>query len=65
LWNAVAERCELILSQTVVDEAAYFRDSHGTERTIDLRTDITTGQIKVISVSPEEIARFRARFDPL
>lgn len=65
LWNAVVERCELILSQTVIDEAAYFQDSNGTERTIDLQTDITTGRIRVISVSPREIAEFRARFDPV
>lgn len=33
LWSAVVERCELILSQTVIDEADYFQDSAGTERT--------------------------------
>jgi hypothetical protein len=65
LWNAVVERCELILSQTVIDEADYFQDNTSTERTIDLQPDIMAGRIKVISVSSGEIAKFRARFDPV
>jgi hypothetical protein len=65
LWSAVVERCELILCETVVDEADYFQDSAGTERAIDLQPDITSGRIKVISVSSGDIATFRARFDPV
>lgn len=65
LWSAVVQRCELVLSQTVVDEADYFQDSAGVERTIDLQPDITSGRITVISVSSRDIAAFRARFDPL
>lgn len=65
LWNAVVERCELILCQTVVDEADYFQDGTGTERAIDLQPDIASGHIKVISFSSGDVAAFRARFDPV
>jgi hypothetical protein len=65
LWSAVVERCELIVSETVIDEADYFQDSAGVERNIDLQSDIDSGRIRVISVSSREIASFRARFDPL
>lgn len=65
LWSAVVERCDLILSQTVIDEADYFQDSNGTERTIDLQPDITAGRLKVISVSSGDSDAFRARFDPV
>jgi hypothetical protein len=65
LWNAVVQHCELIVSETVIDEADYFQDSAGVERGIDLQSDIESGRIKVISVSATEIASFRAKFDPL
>jgi hypothetical protein len=65
LWNAVVEHCELILSETVIDEADYFVDNTGAERNIDVRPDIDSARIKTVSLSSGEIASFRARFDPL
>ena len=65
LWNAVVERCELILSETVVDEADFFVDDKDVEHRIDLQPDIDAGRIRVISISASDIASFRGKFDPL
>jgi hypothetical protein len=65
LWNAVVERCELTLCQTVVDEASYYVDNAGIRCTIDLQPDIAAGRVTIISVSSANIGAFKARFDPL
>jgi hypothetical protein len=65
IWNSVVERCELILSQTVIDEADYFVDGEGVERGIDLQPDIAASRIRVVSVPSSGIASFRSRFDAL
>src|SRR5437870_1920669 len=65
VWNSVVERCELVLAETVVDEADYFVDGAGVEHRIDLQPDIAAGRIRVVSVSASEIGSFRGRFDPL
>jgi hypothetical protein len=65
LWNAVVERCELTLSQTVVDEASYYVDNAGIRCAIDLQPDIAAGRITIISVSSANIGTFKAKFDPL
>lgn len=65
LWSSVVERCELILSETVVDEADYFVDDEGVEHRIDLQPDIDAARIRVFSTAAGEIAAFRRRFDPL
>ena len=58
--NSVVERCELVLAETVVDEADYFVDGAGVEHRIDLQPDIAAGRIRVVSVSASEIGSFQA-----
>jgi hypothetical protein len=65
LWNTVVERCELILPETVVDEADFFRDDSGVEHGIDLQPDISAGRVRTVAMSVTEVAAFRAQFDPL
>jgi len=65
LWDEVVERCELILSETVVGEADFFVDSRGVEHAIDLRPDADAGRIRVIALTLAEITAFRSQFDPL
>lgn len=65
LWDAVVERCELILADSVVDEADFFVDSKGVERAIDLQPDVAAGRIRVIALTLTEITAFRSQFDPL
>jgi len=65
LWSQVVEHCELILPETVVDEADFFVDSLGVEHGIDLQPDILGGRIRVVSFTTTEIAAFREQFDPV
>jgi hypothetical protein len=65
LWNEVVERCELILSETVIEEADFFVDSKGVEHRIDLQPDIQAGRIRVVAIMATEVATFRAQFDPV
>ncbi len=65
LWDEFVERCELTLSETVVEEADFFVDSNGVEHGIDLQPDIHAGRIRVMAMTVTEIAAFRAQFDPL
>jgi hypothetical protein len=65
LWKAVLSRCELVLTETVVDEADYFVDENGVENSIDLRPYIAAGQVRVIAVAASRVGEFRARFDSL
>jgi hypothetical protein len=63
--NSVNIAVERSLYWTVIDEADYFQDNTSTELTIDRQPDIMACRITVISVSSGEIAKFRARFDPV
>jgi hypothetical protein len=65
LWNEVVKRCELILSETVIEEADFFVDSNGVEHGIDLQPDIQAGRIRVVAIMATEVAAFRAQFDPV
>jgi hypothetical protein len=65
LWNEVVKRCELILSETVIEEADFFVDSKGVEHRIDLQPDIQAGRIRVVAIMATEVATFRAQFDPV
>lgn len=65
LWDAVVDRSELILSETVVEEADFFVDSEGVQHGIDLRPDIDAGRIRVVAIAATNVAVFRAQFDPL
>jgi hypothetical protein len=65
LWNEVVERSELILSETVIEEADFFVDSKGVEHRIDLQPDIQAGRVRVVAIMATEVATFRARFDPV
>lgn len=65
LWGSVVERCELILSETVVEEADFFVDDEDVQHGIDLQPDIDAGRIRVVAIAATEVAAFRARFDPL
>jgi hypothetical protein len=65
LWDGVVERCDLILAETVAEEADFFVDSKGVEHAIDLRPDVDAGRIRVTALALAEITAFRSRFDPL
>src|SRR5262245_41268097 len=65
LWGTVVERCEIIVSETVVDEADFYADAEGAPHAIDLQPDIAAGRIQVVAIAATEVASFRARFDPL
>ena len=54
LWDEVVERCELILSETVVQEADFFVDNKSVEHAIDLRPDVDAGRIRVIALTLAE-----------
>jgi hypothetical protein len=65
LWQEVVSRCELVLAETVVDEADFFVDENGVEHKIDLQPFIAAGRVKVVAVVASQIGAFRGRFDNL
>lgn len=65
LWEGVLSQCEVHLSRTVVDEAAFYTDDNGDRCEIDL-TPYRGGDggITVFDVAASEVASLRSRFDP-
>ena len=65
IWSQFLDRCEVIVSRTVLDEAHFYEDDHGQRLQIDLNPDIQSGKVTVIDVTPANVKQFRDRFDPL
>ncbi len=63
LWAKVGERCEVHLSQVLIDEAQFYEDSNGTRQYIDLTELIDAQSITVFSRTPSEMQNFRDLFD--
>jgi hypothetical protein len=63
LWDKVVEKCEVILTETVVKEAKFF-ESQGQRQGIDLSGDISATKIGVISIGKSEQDAFLSQFDP-
>lgn len=65
LWGQVLDRCDVIVSQTIVDhEAKYYRDAT-TDHLIDLASDIAAKRISVVEVDTASVKAFLDRFDPV
>lgn len=65
LWKGILSQCDVHLSRTVVDEAAFYTDENGEHCDIDL-TPYLSGDdgITVFDVAASEVASLRNRFDP-
>jgi hypothetical protein len=61
LWDAVADRCELVLAGTVVGESQFIEED-GERIEIDLTPDIKGGKVRIVQVDLKIAAAFRARF---
>jgi hypothetical protein len=64
LWDAFVKQCEVHLSEIVVGEADYYEDPEGTRHNIDLTSYRKSGQIQIFSHSADDLAEFKASFDP-
>ncbi|MGD0093975.1 MAG: hypothetical protein ABSE73_29045 [Planctomycetota bacterium] len=64
LWDQVVEACEIILPETVVEEAKFCGKSAEYQEDIDLAPAINAGRIKTISVDTNGLEAFRLQFDP-
>jgi hypothetical protein len=62
LWNAVLERCEVILARTVIDESQFYA---GEEEDVAIDWGPDLPKIVVVDLEASEIKRFRDRFSPL
>ncbi len=63
-WDSLLERCDIHLSQVVVDESISEPDNeNGYGDTIDLQPAIDDGRVSVFEVSVTELREFRRRFD--
>lgn len=65
IWDKVIALCDVHLSETVVDEARFYDDASGFEKTIDLGAEIESGGIKTFGLETSKLAAFRHQFDPL
>jgi hypothetical protein len=64
LWDAVVERCEVLLARTVLEqEVRYYHGQHADVQ-IDLAAYVTDGRIKVVEATTDQVKRFRDQFDP-
>ena len=63
LWPQIIERCEVLLAETVVNEARYC-EAGEEQRRIDLSQDIQEKRVSVVHVETIAIDAFRAEFDP-
>ena len=64
-WEAVVERCEVLITEAIRDEALYYEDaSSGEQVEIDLQPDIDRGQIILVRVPLDVTSRFCERFSP-
>ena len=64
LWDKVVSQCEILLSRIVAEqEATYFECGDHQER-IDLDTDVAQGCIRIVDVTPCDLAVFKGKFDP-
>lgn len=63
LWKKIVETCDIIVAETVVEEAEFFFDDEG-QHAIDLSADIKSNRITIASVPASDVAQFRDRFSP-
>ena len=63
LWPQIIERCEVLLAETVVNEARYC-EAGEEQRRIDLSQDIQENRVTVVQVETSAIEAFRGQFDP-
>ncbi len=64
IWEQVIARCDVLLSRTVAQiEADYYETDEGERRDIDLATYVKAGQIRLVDISPSDLAAFRGGFD--
>lgn len=61
-WQQVAERCEILLSRTVIDEA-HFYERDGERFDIDWDELTKDSSIQIRSVSPNDVQAYCKRFD--
>jgi hypothetical protein len=64
LWDLVVARCDIILTQTVLDEAQFYDDEEGNRCYIDLSAYVTAQAIEVVDPSLSEMNALQAQFDP-
>ena len=65
LWKRVAEKCEILLSRTIIEsEIKYYRGKQS-DRRIDLSDDVQAGHVRVVDVEAGELRAFLQRFDPV
>jgi hypothetical protein len=63
IWPRLIERFEIIVAETVLAEADFFFED-GAAVKIDLRPDIESRRIRIVSVDTAAVQVFLARFEP-
>ncbi len=63
LWDKVIEKCEILVAETVANEAQFCFDDVGQEA-IDLAAYANAKKINFVSLTSDEVTRFRDRFTP-
>ena len=65
IWEKLIERCDVYLAGTVLSEAHFYEDEHGTRHDFSLRSYADADRITVFDMLPSELTSFRQRFDPV
>ncbi len=64
-WRHIIERCEIHLTETVVEESQFYEDADGVRHEIELQSAIAAGDVTVHSVTVSQLQALRARFGTL
>jgi hypothetical protein len=65
LWDQITARCDIRLSQTVLDESQFYNDDQGERHYIDLTPYISSQRITLFDLTPSQLGGFLAQFGPV
>lgn len=63
LWKQVVARCQIVIAQTVVDEAHFF-ERDGDRFPIDWEEMVRAGSVEIRAMTATEVQTYCNRFDP-
>jgi len=63
LWKHIVARCQIVLAQTVIDEAHFF-ERDGERFQIDWDELVRAGSVEIRSLAASEVQVYCKRFDP-
>ena len=64
-WDALIAKFNVLVSETIIKETVWYKDSQGHKKVIDLGPYIKSGKIQSFDVSIEDLKSFAAKYNPV